>query len=104
MFPLTTTREVFAEVARVARPGGLFLFHVNSLDDRSLRAQRRPVAREPEPDYVLEEGGQSVRFFSHELLEELLTGWDADLEHVEILDDDAGEPFKRVWRGIARRL
>ena len=103
MFPLDVTRGLFAEVARVVRLGGLFLFHVNSSDDRPLRAKRRPVARELEPDYVLEEAGQTVRFFSRELLEELLAGWEASLEHVEIRDDETGDPFKRVWRGIARR-
>ena len=103
MFPLEATRAVFAEIARVSRPGGLFLFHVNASDDRPLRAKRRPVARELEPGYVLEEAGQRVRFFTRELLEELLSGWDARLEHVEIRDDETGVPFKRVWRGIARR-
>jgi SAM-dependent methyltransferase len=103
MFPLATTRAVFAEIARVVRPGGLFLFHVNATDDRPLRARRRPVARELEPDYVLETAGQRVRFFSRALLEELLTGWRAQLEHVEIADDGTREPLKRVWRGIATR-
>jgi len=37
------------------------------------------------------------------VLEELLAGWDAQLEHVEIADDETGEPFKRVWRGMAQR-
>jgi SAM-dependent methyltransferase len=103
MFPLETTRALFAEIGRVVRSGGLFLFHVNAHDDRPLRARRRPVARELEPDYVLEKAGQTVRFFPRELLLELLRGWDVELEHVEISDEDTGEPFKRVWRGIARR-
>jgi SAM-dependent methyltransferase len=103
MFPLDTTRAVFAEVARVVRSTGLFLFHVNASDDRPLRAKRRPVARELEPDYVLEEAGQTVRFFSRDVLEELLAGWDMQLQHVEIGDDETGEPFKRVWRGMAQR-
>jgi SAM-dependent methyltransferase len=104
MFPLATTRAVFAEIERVVRPGGLLLFHVNAHDDRPLRERwlGRAVARELEPDYVLEEIGQTVRFCSRELLEELLAGWDAELEHVELRDDETGEPFKRVWRAIAR--
>ena len=64
MFPWDVTRSAFDEVARVLRPGGLFLFHVNAREDRPLRACRRPVARELEPNYVLEEIGQTVRFFS----------------------------------------
>src|SRR5690348_1493329 len=63
MFPDAVTRAVFAEVGRLVRPGGLFLFHVNALEDRPLRAHRQP-ARELEPDYVAEESGQTMHFFS----------------------------------------
>ena len=45
MFPDGVTRSVFAEVGRLVRAGGLFLFHVNALEDRPLRA-RRQSARE----------------------------------------------------------
>ena len=58
MFTDAVTRAVFAEVRRVLRDGGLFLFHVNAHDDRPLRERARPVVRELEPDYVLEEAGQ----------------------------------------------
>jgi ubiquinone/menaquinone biosynthesis C-methylase UbiE len=103
MFSDAVTRAAFAEVRRVLRPGGLFLFHVNSLDDRPLRAQWRGVARELEPDWVLEQGGQTVRFFSREYLLDLLDGWTMiELEHIEIEDRETGEPFKRVWRGVAK--
>ena len=74
MFPDDVTRAVFAQVGRLVRPGGLFMFHVNSLRDRPLRARRLP-ARELEPDYVAEESGQTVHFFSETYLRELLTGW-----------------------------
>jgi len=104
MFPDRVTRFVFAEIRRVVRTGGLFLFHVNALEDRPLRVRRRPVARELEPNYVLEEEGQTVHFFSREYLEDLLSQWsEVDLEAVEILDQETEKPFKRVWRGIARR-
>ena len=43
MFSDVITRSIFAEVARVVRPSGLFLFHVNASEDRSLRASRRPL-------------------------------------------------------------
>jgi SAM-dependent methyltransferase len=46
MFPDRVTRSLFAEVGRLVRPGGLFLFHVNALEDRPLRAQS-PLARTP---------------------------------------------------------
>jgi ubiquinone/menaquinone biosynthesis C-methylase UbiE len=103
MFSDAVTRAAFAEVHRVLRPGGLFLFHVNALDDRPLRERWRTVVRELEPNYVLEEVGQTVRFFSREYLLDLLRGWTLiELEHIEIEDRETGEPFKRVWRGVAR--
>jgi SAM-dependent methyltransferase len=103
MFPDRVTRSVFAEIARVVRPGGLFLFHVNAIEDRPLRARALQVVREIEPDYVLEETGQTLHFFSDDYLRELLRAWrKAHLELVEITDP-AGQPFKRVWRGVAHR-
>jgi SAM-dependent methyltransferase len=102
MFPDGVTRAVFAEVGRLVRPGGLFLFHVNALEDRLLRARWLP-AREIEADYVVEESGQTVHFFSEAYLRELLSGWrELELEPVRIAQ--GGERFKQVWRGIARRL
>jgi SAM-dependent methyltransferase len=103
MFPDGVTRAVFAEVARLVRPGGLFLFHVNALEDRPLRARWQP-ARELEPDYVAEESGQTVHFFSEAYLRELLGGWrELHLVSVPIPHRETGEPFKHVWRVIAHR-
>ena len=103
MFPDRVTRAVFAEVGRLVRPGGLFVFHVNALEDRPLRACWQP-AREVEPDYVAEESGQTVHFFSEAYLRELLTGWrELQLGPVQIRHRETGEPFKHVWRGVARR-
>lgn len=104
MFDAATTASIFGEIHRVTAPGGLFLFHVNSEGDRALRERRRPIEREVEPGFVLESAGQTVRFFSLELLEELLSGWAShEISEVEIVDDESAEPFKRVWRGVARR-
>lgn len=103
MFPDGVTRAVFAEVGRVVRVGGLFLFHVNALEDRPLRARRLP-ARELEPDFVIEEWGQTMHFFSDAYLRELLSGWrDLELRQLEIPHRKTGEPFKHVWRGVACR-
>ena len=102
MFPDGVTRAVFAEVGRVVRAGGLFVFHVNALEDRPLRARRLP-ARELEPDYVVEESGQTMHFFSEAYLRELLGGWqEVQLVSVPIRRGQTDEPFKHVWRGIAR--
>lgn len=104
MFPDSVTRSVFAEVRRLVRQGGLFLFHVNALEDRPLRTRWRPVARELEQDFVLEESGQTMHFFSEPYLRELLREWsDLRLDLIEITHRETGEKFKQVWRGIARR-
>ena len=73
MFPDSVTRSLFAEVRRLVRPRGAFLFHVNApFEDRPLRARWRPVLREPEQDFVLEESGQTMHCFSEAYLRELL--------------------------------
>jgi SAM-dependent methyltransferase len=103
MFPDGVTRSVFAQVGRLVRTGGLFVFHVNSLEDRPLRARKLP-AREIEPDYVAEESGQTMHFFSEAYLRELLEGWQqVQLVPVPIPSHETGELFKHVWRGIAHR-
>jgi SAM-dependent methyltransferase len=119
MFDDALTRRVFAEVKRVLRPAGVFVFHVNALEDRPLRAKRRPPVRELEPNYVLEPDGQTMHFFSDAYLRELLTGWsEVHLEFLKIpyrnrrgvremlelnenADDSTGEPLKCLWRGVA---
>jgi SAM-dependent methyltransferase len=104
MFPDRVTRAVFAEIRRVVRPDGLFLFHVNALEDRPLRARALPVVREIEKDYVLEQTGQTMHFFSADYLRELLRDWrEVQLEPVEIPEPGTGRPYKRVWRGLTRR-
>jgi SAM-dependent methyltransferase len=103
MFTDAVTRAVFSDIRRVLRESGLFLFHVNAHDDRPLREHARPVRRELEPDYVLEEAGQTVRFFSRTYLDDLLAGWEVVmLDHVEITHGRPEVPVKRVWRVAAR--
>jgi SAM-dependent methyltransferase len=102
MFSDEVTRRLFAEVRRVLRHRGLLLLHVNSDADRELRAARRPVKLELEPNYVLEESGQTVRFFSGDYLRSVLADWSIEeMTHVEILNSATGRPFKRVWRVVA---
>jgi hypothetical protein len=53
---------------------------------------------------VAEESGQTVHFFSEDYLRELLAGWQqVQLAPVPVPHRKTGEPFKHVWRGIARR-
>jgi SAM-dependent methyltransferase len=103
MFPDHVTRAVFAEVGRLVRPAGLFVFHVNALEDRPLRARRLP-ARELGPDYVVEESGQTMHFFSEAYLRELLGEWrELQLDSVPVPHRKTGELYKHVWRGVAHR-
>lgn len=104
MFPDMIACSVFAEVGRLVRPDGLFLFHfhVNAMEDRPLRARWRPVARELEKDYVLEQSGQTMHFFSALYLRELLREWrELRLDPVEIADRPTGSRSSRsgaAWR------
>lgn len=119
MFPDLVTRSVFAEIGRVVRPDGLFVFHVNALEDRPLREHQRPGAQALEPNYVREVSGQTMHYCSDDYLHQLLQAWRVvHLELVEIVHPSTcdrspiaararssgeGEPFKRTWRGVARR-
>lgn len=104
MFSDKITREIFAEVKRVLIPQGIFLFHLNALEDRPFRAWKKPEVREIERNYILEQDGQTMRFFSEAYLLELLEDWrDVELEFVRLPGDaKLGYSPKRVWRGIAR--
>jgi SAM-dependent methyltransferase len=106
MFPDTTTRSIFDDIRRVLRPNGLFLCHVNALDDRPLRERARPIAHELEPDYVLEQAGQTVRYFSYDYLVSLLTRWEiVALDHRALEHGHGAASFqKRVWCAVARKL
>ena len=132
MFSDTITRSIFGEVRRITRPGGLFLFHLNSLEDRPLRAEDKGPGREIEENYILEEDGQTMHFFSMEYLSDLLSEWESvHLEPVEAFKHETDEryvhrvmsgypeyaeepertaliregmhPIKRTWRGIVVR-
>jgi ubiquinone/menaquinone biosynthesis C-methylase UbiE len=61
-FPDRLLHAILREIERVLRPGGEFLFHVNSLEDMRYRPKAR--VREIEPDYFLESDGQTMHFFS----------------------------------------
>lgn len=102
MFSDRITRELFKEIRRIIRPNGLFVFHVNSTEDVLVRAERHPPMREIEPNYFLERHGQTMHFFSQEYLLDLLSDWkDVELKHYEILHEQTGKLFKRVWWGKA---
>src|SRR5262249_41726548 len=104
MFSDALTRALLQDVKRILRPRGIFLFHVNALEDRALRSQRKGPPRELEPNYVLEADGQTMHFFSEDYLRDLLREWsDVRLEFVEIANGTRNTHFKKcVWRGVAQ--
>jgi SAM-dependent methyltransferase len=99
MFSDAVTRAVFAEVARVVAPGGLFVFHLNSVEDAPLRRRLRPPVSQLEENYVLEADGQTMHFFSEEYLRKLLAGWVT--VHLEPVAIPRLIPCKKVWRCVA---
>jgi SAM-dependent methyltransferase len=63
MFSDRITRAIFVEVRRILHPQGLFLFHLNALQDRPFRAQYRPEVCELGENYILEQDGRTMHFF-----------------------------------------
>ena len=103
MFDDMTTMTVIQEVRRILRPSGIFIFHVNSVDDRELRARRRRVSEKLGSNWVREADGQTVHFFSQSELEGHFQEWThLEIEHLFVPDRITGEHFKAVWRGCAR--
>lgn len=101
MFPASLAHAIVAEVARCLRPGGLFLFHVNSIEDIPFRiAQQQPAVRLGPGFYRLGKG-QTMRFFSEDCCRELVSGWTLHrLEHV-VSRRPNGAIQKCAWRCIA---
>ncbi|WP_163753295.1 class I SAM-dependent methyltransferase [Mycobacterium botniense] len=81
-------RGVVAEVARVLRPGGVFVYTVRHIGDPHYGAG---VAH---GDDIFEHGGFAVHFFSRDLVDELAAGWDG----VEVHAFEEGELPRRLWR------
>ncbi|MEA2764340.1 MAG: hypothetical protein QOK07_744 [Gemmatimonadaceae bacterium] len=102
-FPETIVRNVVAEVWRCLRPGGLFLFHVNSTADLVRRTQHQPPERQLSADSFILAGGQTMYFFSEEYCRSLLHGWSLqELTHVAS-HDRHGKIVKSAWRCIAKK-
>lgn len=102
MFPATIAHAIVAEVKRCLRPGGLFLFHVNSTQDIAPRiAQQQPAVRVAPRFYRLGKG-QTMRFFSERCCRELVAGWTVQqLEHIVSRRPD-GAIRKCAWRCVAK--
>ena len=104
MFPEPVARDIVAEVRRCLAPGGLFLLHVNSIDDLPYRSRLQPPVVELGGGMYSFGKGQTMRFYSEAACRELLQGWQLlDLQAVQMLRPD-GEVQKCAWRIIARSL
>jgi SAM-dependent methyltransferase len=86
-----STREIralVAEVARVLRPGGTFVYTVRHTGDAHYGAGTA------HGEDIFEHAGFAVHFFSRNLVEDLATGW--DLQEVHSFEE--GELPRRLWR------
>ncbi|MBB4932843.1 SAM-dependent methyltransferase [Lipingzhangella halophila] len=92
---LSTTQitALVAEVARVLRPGGTFVYTVRHTGDAHYGAGTS------HGDDIFEHGGFAVHFFSRELVERLARGWELDEVHAF----EEGDLPRRLWRITQRR-
>lgn len=81
-------RETVADVRRVLRPGGVFVYTVRHTGDAHYGTG---VAH---GDDVFEHGGFAVHFFSRTLVDELADGFALD----EVQSFEEGELPRRLWR------
>jgi SAM-dependent methyltransferase len=101
-FPDLLLRSILKEISRVLRPGGLFLFHVNSLEDMQYRPKER--VQEIEPAFYREADGQTMHFFSEAYCRDLLQTWQLlDLTHLHF-PPSGHWTDKCVWRGVAQKV
>lgn len=80
--------SLVAEVGRVLRPGGTFVYTVRHTGDAHYGTGT------PHGDDIWEQGGFAVHFFSRALVETLATGWSLD----EIAPFEEGDLPRRLWR------
>ncbi|WP_236573349.1 class I SAM-dependent methyltransferase [Streptomyces sp. GS7] len=86
-----TTREIHAlvaEVRRVLRPGGVFVYTVRHTGDAHY------AAGTSRGDDIYEHGGFAVHFFPRRLVDGLAGGWRLD----EVHGFEEGELPRRLWR------
>ncbi|WP_371616356.1 class I SAM-dependent methyltransferase [Streptomyces sp. NBC_00454] len=86
-----STQEIHslvAEVRRVLRPGGAFVYTVRHTGDAHYRAGTG------HGDDIWEHGGFAVHFFPRDLVDDLAEGWSLD----EVASFEEGGLPRRLWR------
>lgn len=96
-------RRIVGEVDRCLRPGGLFLFHANAMEDLEQRLSVQPPERQLGPRSFVLAGGQTMHFFSRDYCETLLADWLPLTLEPATSFDAAGKPIKIVWRCAVRK-
>lgn len=96
-------RRIVGEVDRCLRPGGLFLFHANAMEDLAQRLSVQPPERQLGPRSYVLAGGQTMHFFSRDYCDALLADWLPLLLEPATSFDAGGNPIKRVWRCAVRK-
>lgn len=87
-FNTKITKQIFAEIRRVLRPGGVLAFLVNSTSDPEYK-----TGEELESDYFHTDG-MPKRYFSVQTAGEFTAGFE-----VKLLDDQ-GETYKDMAKGV----
>jgi SAM-dependent methyltransferase len=91
--PTERIRALVAEVRRVLRPGGTFVYTVRHTGDAHFGAG---VGH---GDDIWEHGGFAVHFFPRELVDSLAEGW----QLIEVHPFEEGALPRRLWRVTQRR-
>ncbi|MFE5287829.1 class I SAM-dependent methyltransferase [Nocardia sp. NPDC056611] len=81
-------RDLVAEIRRVLKPGGAFVYTVRNTDDAHFGTGKALG------DDIYEHGGFAVHFFSEALVDSLAAGWELRDRH----PFEEGELPRRLWR------
>ena len=87
-FDTETTKRLFGEIQRVLKPGGVFAFFVNSVNDPEYK-----TGEELEPDYF-QIDKTAKRYFSEASVREFAQWFDINLL------DELGETYKDAAKGV----
>lgn len=87
-FDTETTKRLFGEIQRVLKPGGVFAFFVNSVNDPEYK-----TGEELEPDYF-QIDKTAKRYFSEASVREFAQWFDINLL------DELGETYKDTAKGV----